>query len=389
MTIDALLVGPSGHGGEEVYVRALRDNPPEDVRYRTAGPFHTGAPGVPCSVVAEILLNRVVHPLAIPDMGFRAFRLDAPLELIHVHAQPVRLRGAAGVPVVMSEGSSQAAYLQEYCGWSDRRFARTARRSRIMYRALGIDDRLLAHERVAAVYVFSEWAREISLRWGGDPDKTEVLYPGFPTPPMLRREERDEFRFLFVGTSFERKGGFELLEAFDAIAVERPEAMLTIISPDPATASGDWMERSWVSAPRRRGAIERLVQQERAGRVRRLELMDRTRLLTEHFASADAFVMPTHAEGFGFTNIEAMSFGLPVISSSAGPIPELVDHARTGLLVTPGDVAGLVAAMRSMLEDREAARRMGAAGRTEFLSRFTLDRFRAGLGEIYRRALAG
>ena len=39
----------------------------------------------------------------------------------------------------------------------------------------------------------------------------------------------------------------------------------------------------------------------------------------EIYPEVDAFVMPTHAEGFGFTNIEAMSFGLPVISSTVGP----------------------------------------------------------------------
>ena len=56
------------------------------------------------------------------------------------------------------------------------------------------------------------------------------------------------------------------------------------------------------------------------------------------YPAADAFVMPTLAEGFGFTNVEAMSHALPVISSRLGPIEEIVAHGETGLLVEPGDV---------------------------------------------------
>ena len=84
--------------------------------------------------------------------------------------------------------------------------------------------------------------------------------------------------------------------------------------------------------------------------------VDRERLYAEHYGSADAFVMPTHAEGLGFTNIEAMGFGLPVISSTVGPIPEVVAEGATGRLVAPGDVRALTEAMLGFTADPPVAR---------------------------------
>lgn len=97
--------------------------------------------------------------------------------------------------------------------------------------------------------------------------------------------------------------------------------------------------------------------------------------------------MPSHAEGFGFTNVEALSFGLPVISSHVGAIPEAVQDGVTGSLVPPGDVDALSQAMERLLADPSLARRLGDAGRRDFLARFTLDRFHRDVGRVYRQAL--
>ena len=97
-----------------------------------------------------------------------------------------------------------------------------------LYRLLGVHDRLLNMSRVSRVYVFSEWAKAVNVRWGADPTKIDVVYPGFPTPAEIDRSRRDEFRFLFVGTDFERKGGFEVVEAFAALSREFPAARLDI-----------------------------------------------------------------------------------------------------------------------------------------------------------------
>jgi glycosyltransferase involved in cell wall biosynthesis len=125
----------------------------------------------------------------------------------------------------------------------------------------------------------------------------------------------------------------------------------------------------------------------RQGLVERHPLQERRQLYDRIYPMADAFVMPTHAEGFGFTNIEAMSFGLPVISSRIGAITEVIDDGVTGVLVQPGDVSALSLAMERLIADRSLAHSMGRAARAAFLAGFTLERFRAGIGRIYREAI--
>lgn len=388
MTIEALLISPTHRGGEGVYSRTLTEHPPPGVHYSVAGASHEGAPGARCNPAAEVLLNRGVRPVAFPDAAFRVMRLKHPFDLIHVHAHPVLLRGRGAAPLVMSEGSSSAVYLREYLGWADDRVSARYRRARRIYRALRIDDRLLAQERAARVFVFSSWARSVNLEWGANPDKLEVLYPGFPTPPKVQRDGAEEFRFLFVGTDFERKGGFEVVEAFAEAVKDAPQARLTVIAPDPAIRNPDRRFHSWVDSARRSGGLARLAELVRAGLVDLRGPVSRERLYAEHYPRADAFVMPTHAEGLGFTNIEAMGFGLPVISSTVGPIPEVVADGFTGRLVAPGDVRALTDVMLALAGDPVGARQLGTAGRSAFVARFTLERFRAGLGDVYQRALS-
>jgi glycosyltransferase involved in cell wall biosynthesis len=388
VSVEALLIGPMAHGGEEIYTRTVTANPPPGVRYRVAGSFHQQAPGARCELAAEILLNRVVRPLTIPDMGFRAMSLRDRFDLVHVHAHPVHLRDLGSTPLVFSEGSSSAVYLHEYLGWKPRQMRRAYRRARRVYRALRIHDRLVAQERAARVYVFSRWAKSVNVEWGADPDKTEVVYPGFPTPPERPRREREEFRYLFVGTDFERKGGFEVVEAFAEVLRHVPRTRLTIVAPDPATPNPDRRIHGWVAPERRSRVLAMLAALASRGRVEWRPLVPRERLYAEYYPSADAYVMPTHADGFGFTNIEAMGFGLPVITSVVGPMRELVSDGTTGLLVAPGDVRAVTDAMLRLAQGPQFASELGARGRSAFLERFTVERFRASLGDLYQRALA-
>lgn len=383
-TLRALLVGPRGHGGEGVYMERLRDHPPQGVQYDFAGDHHQGAAGAPCQVGHEVLLNQIVHRLAAPDMGFRALRLRERFDLVHVHAHPVRLRDLDGAPLIMSEGSSSGIYLRDYVGWGEARLARAFARTRTLYRLCGVADRLHALHRATLAYVFSDWARTANLRWGADPEKLRVLYPGFADPGPRPTIDRDTFTFLFVGRDFERKGGFELLEAMRVLSRDHPHVRLLLAGSDPSEHNP---VRSWVSDSRRKRGLALAVDLERNGFLERRPWTHHA-LLADVWRAADAFVMPTHAEGFGFTRVEAMSYGLPVITSTAGPATELVASGHTGMLVEAGDGAGILDAMSSLVEDPQNAGRMGDAGRLAYLARFTRDRFRTGLRALYEEALS-
>jgi glycosyltransferase involved in cell wall biosynthesis len=75
---------------------------------------------------------------------------------------------------------------------------------------------------------------------------------------------------------------------------------------------------------------------------------------------AAAVVLPSLHEGFGLPALEAMACGAPLVASRAGNLPGLVGEA--GVLVEPGDPAGLAQALRAVLDDAALAARLREAG---------------------------
>jgi glycosyltransferase involved in cell wall biosynthesis len=79
---------------------------------------------------------------------------------------------------------------------------------------------------------------------------------------------------------------------------------------------------------------------------------------------------PSHREGFGVVCAEAMAYGRPVVASAVGGLLDLVVDGETGLLVPPGDVSALRAALERLLADRELRHRLGAAARERVRKNF-------------------
>ena len=69
--------------------------------------------------------------------------------------------------------------------------------------------------------------------------------------------------------------------------------------------------------------------------------------------------------------LEAMSWGIPIVTTPVGGIPEAISHNVQGLLVSPGNVQGLADALSSLLADASSARAMGQAGRARIERDFT------------------
>jgi glycosyltransferase involved in cell wall biosynthesis len=86
------------------------------------------------------------------------------------------------------------------------------------------------------------------------------------------------------------------------------------------------------------------------------------------------FCLSSHLEGLGTSVLDAMAFGLPVVATAAGGIPEAVEDGVTGRVVRPRDPGALADALAEVLGQEERRRALGAAGRQRFLERFTTDR---------------
>ena len=85
--------------------------------------------------------------------------------------------------------------------------------------------------------------------------------------------------------------------------------------------------------------------------------------LNRLYRRAGVVVLPSRQEGLPVALLEAMAHGCPVVATSVGGIPQLVEDGRTGLLVPPGDPAALRTAIEALLDDPELGRQLGQAAR--------------------------
>jgi glycosyltransferase involved in cell wall biosynthesis len=88
---------------------------------------------------------------------------------------------------------------------------------------------------------------------------------------------------------------------------------------------------------------------------------------------AAVVVLPSHSEGLPVCLLEAMASGRAVVATSVGGIPDVVEDGVTGLLVEPGDVEGLRAALERLLADPALRRRLGRAARTRIVDQCSVE----------------
>jgi sulfoquinovosyltransferase len=87
--------------------------------------------------------------------------------------------------------------------------------------------------------------------------------------------------------------------------------------------------------------------------------------LSQAFAAADVFVMPSDSETLGFVVLESMASGVPVVGCNAGGIPSIIDQDETGFLFEAGNTEQLASYVERLITDRPLAATMAAAARTE------------------------
>jgi len=193
----------------------------------------------------------------------------------------------------------------------------------------------------------------------------KVVYPGV----RLERSERtrDTRTIGAAGRLVAIKGYKYLLEAFAAVRAVCPSISLEIAGDGPCR---DELESQ-----------ARFLQIDDA--VTFLGWCDN---LPERMLRWSLFVQPSMEEALGITVLQAMASGLPVIASDVGGLPEIVENGVTGLLVPPGDVSLLSAALKDLLSLPDRCRQLGEAAR-ESTEQFSEARFAAGVCEVYEELL--
>jgi glycosyltransferase involved in cell wall biosynthesis len=217
----------------------------------------------------------------------------------------------------------------------------------------------------ASVHTVSQsMADEIVGHFRLDPARVHVVHNGLtPLATPLPRDESAAPYILALGTIEPRKGLPDLVAAFDRIADSMPDLQLKIAGP-----SG-WGEDALDAA--RRSARH-------AGRIHRIGWVeDRSTLI----AGARLLAYPSLYEGFGLPPLEAMSVGVPVVTTTAGAIPEVVGEAA--LMVAPRDPHALAEALLAAAADAATRERLIPAG-IERAQLFSWQRSGRELADLYR-----
>ncbi len=96
------------------------------------------------------------------------------------------------------------------------------------------------------------------------------------------------------------------------------------------------------------------------------------------------YAFTSRNEGFGLTLIEAMSAGCALVASHAGAAALVIEDGVTGVLIPPGEVDALVAALEPLMGNPASAAAMGVRARERVLEQFSLDAEASRIAEVYR-----
>ncbi len=181
-------------------------------------------------------------------------------------------------------------------------------------------------------------SRSLEQHYGISAEKLTCVYAGTNVPvedTCVRQDGAAGQNILFVGIDWKRKGGPDLVQAFQKVLNEHPQASLTIIGCNPV-----------VDMPNT-SVLGRLPVEE----------------LSQYYREAAIFCLPTHLEPFGVVFIEALSYGLPIISTDIGAIPDFVIEGENGFMVPVGDIDLLAARLIQLVGDTETQQAYGRISR--------------------------
>ncbi len=179
-------------------------------------------------------------------------------------------------------------------------------------------------------------------------------------------------RILFLGQVGRRKGVLDLLDATARLLAKGHDVMVTIAGPD--------------QQPGERAAAMRRATERSLGALARIPGAVLGEELYAQLAEHDLFVLPSYNEGIPAVLYEAGAFGLPVVTTPVGAIPDLIRDGQNGLLVTPGDLDALTAAIERLVLDAPLRIRLGEELRKNVLA-FHPDRAAERIAGAVRREL--
>jgi glycosyltransferase involved in cell wall biosynthesis len=235
-----------------------------------------------------------------------------------------------------------AAILHQPPGGIDHGMARRSVQARL--------DRSLYHRCRLLIAASAALGDELINRHGLPAERIVVIAPGCDVAPLP--EEGPDLRagrrvaFLSIGNWVERKGTLELLEAYAGLPADLATLHL---------AGRHDVEPRYAAR-----VMDRLATPDLTGRVVDHGPVSRDEV-ARLYRGADVFVLPSYQEPYGTVYGEALAAGLPAVGWRAGNLPHLIDDGREGIVLEPGDITGLRAALQRLAVDDGWRARLTAA----------------------------
>jgi len=175
--------------------------------------------------------------------------------------------------------------------------------------------KILLNKNCKKIFAWTEWAKDGILKEFPEiKNKVEVVYPAIPIQ-KFKKIKSSKIRLLFVSRKFYFKGGLYVAEVMDRLTKKYENVEGLIIS----------------DVPR-----EILRKYSKNKKIKFLGLKSQKELFEKIYPSSDIFLYPSFTDTFGFAILEAMSFGIPVISVEGHSRKDLIEDGKNGFVVKTG-----------------------------------------------------
>jgi len=165
------------------------------------------------------------------------------------------------------------------------------------------------------ILAWTKWAaKEIIKEFPEIKNKVEVVYPAIPIQKFKKISSK-KIRLLFVARKFYFKGGLYAVEIMDRLTKKYKNVFGTIVSDVPKKVYEKYKNNK---------------------KIIFMKMLPQKKLFKEIYPSSDILIYPSPTDTFGFVFIEAMSFGLPIITVDGRSREEIVDNGKLGYVVKTG-----------------------------------------------------
>jgi glycosyltransferase involved in cell wall biosynthesis len=227
--------------------------------------------------------------------------------------------------------------------------------------------------RLDAVQVQTEMEqRQVHHSYYVPDDRIVITPPGVDVPQHVPDHPRGEpVTILAVGRISDHKGQLVLIKLVHRLIQERPDSALRII-----VVGGDGGGKTALVEYVTTHGLEAIVQL--VGYCSDAELQTL-------YQEADLFALPTRYESFGIVFVEALAYGVPVITYAVGPVPDVLQAGA--LLVPPGDEQAFSMSLIRLIDDPELRLQLGRAGRAMVQDKYSWRATTTNFHDLYSRLL--